>query len=106
MPTEPAEIWEAVLEDLATRDVQEGQIELWLRPCRPVAIEDNRLVVVAPSMLFGWIGMKYRKRLGDIVRSISTLDGFILREHANPRLVWDSASSSLTDPNPKEEPVR
>jgi hypothetical protein len=73
-----AEILDAARERLA-ECVPPSTMELWLWPIRALEISEGQLVCTAPAAQFAWIARRYAKPLGDAVRSVSDLEGVIVR---------------------------
>jgi chromosomal replication initiator protein len=61
---QPAAAWALVREDLRRR-LDDRAIEQWIDPLRPVALEDDRLVVAAAAPLRDWLDSRFGSALQD-----------------------------------------
>lgn len=65
---DPATTREQMLDTLRASGIRQTTMTLWIEPGRPVAIEDERLVLAYPSHLFAWVQRHYAGLLGEAAR--------------------------------------
>ncbi|MBU2574172.1 MAG: chromosomal replication initiator protein DnaA [Elusimicrobia bacterium] len=86
------ELWQNVLKTLEG-DVGLGEVEMWLRPIKPLFIEDETLRLEVPdSMIYNTVKERYEEKIINIVRN-STSRNFKI-----------NYSMSLTPSEPKPSP--
>ena len=64
------EIWLAVLKKLET-DIGLGEVEMWMRPIKPLSIEDETLKLEVPdSMICDTVKDRYEEKIKTVVASL------------------------------------
>ncbi|MBI5106086.1 MAG: chromosomal replication initiator protein DnaA [Solirubrobacterales bacterium] len=74
MTHDPAPIWTRLQAELRRR-VSDATFDIWLAPLRCESVEDDRIVVVAPSDLRAWVQQRFARVIAEAIEAVLGPDG-------------------------------